>query len=82
MTPHLPTMEDRFEVIFKHLDLMCAADIWFKEKVSIYEHDKGLIQPTRADLDHIVQSIHIDESITSSCHSPVEFRKYLFNYVS
>jgi tRNA-dihydrouridine synthase len=54
-TPHTPTLRERYELITQHLDLACAAEIYFKRVIQDYDtHDK-LCMPTLKELENIAQ---------------------------
>lgn len=91
MTPHTPTLEERFALIFRHLSMSVACEIRFRTKIKQYDHTHGLIQPTYTQLNEMIKNI--DDLVTDTIYaldtswekpliSPVEFRKYLFNYIS
>ncbi len=87
LTPHTPTLQERVTTIFAHLDLFLATEIYFKTNVSSFKEQWRLIMPRYDQLLEIIQ--HIDRNLTICendpdirISSPVEFRKFLFNYVS
>ena len=90
LTPHIPTPHQRYQTILDHLHLSIACEIYFKLTIRDYDHTQWLVQPTLAqlqqitqDLDTLVDKIKHMESITqTSLKAPIEFRKYLFNYIS
>ena len=83
LTPHDPTPLERYETIIAHLDMAMACEIYFKTTIQAYDHQYWLIQPTLTQLQDIANILEsIDPELLASYHTPVEFRKYLFNYIS
>ncbi len=82
LTPHTPTHKERRETIFAHLDLSVASEIYFNEHIATYDHTIGLVQPTLEDLENIILTFDTKSSLADSCRAPVEFRKYLYNYIT
>jgi len=76
-TPHEPSLDERFETIRTHVDLATACEIYLKEHSSFNDI---FIQPTRSQLEDI--AAHLDRYDISALRTTIEFRKYLFNYVS
>jgi tRNA-dihydrouridine synthase len=83
MTPATPTIQERYSLICRHLHLSIACEFYFKDTIEHYYDHNKLIQPTLAQLNDLAQA-YIDGTYTSDTepHAVVEFRKYLFNYVS
>jgi hypothetical protein len=79
--PHTPTIQEKYDLIMHHLSLSVASDIWYQEKVAIYDHNQGLEQPTLVDLEILQKDIITNPSSYNHSFAPVEFRKYLFRYV-
>lgn len=90
LTPHIPTPHERYQTIMNHLNLSVACEIYFKETVKKYDHQQWFVQPTLVQLQDIITSFTSDSNfleskislLDSSLRSPVEFRKYLFNYIT
>lgn len=80
LTPHLPTIEQKFTTIFRHLDLMMASEWLFQE--AIQTMDEILPMPTLKQLQAISKQKPRLEKPESTRHVPHEFRKYLFPYIS
>lgn len=80
LTPHLPTLEQRFSLIFHHLDLMMASERLFHEARTTM--DQQLIMPTYEQLCIISQQKPWTQKPESTSRVAFEFRKYLFNYLS
>jgi len=81
LTPHIPSIQDRFDCIKDHLDLMVAAEIYFKQHQDTVTKESPLRQPTYQELQWISEQVRLWTIDTDSSHSPIEFRKYLFRYV-
>ena len=81
--PHQPSIEERFDVIFKHLWLAMAQEQYFTEWM-MSEQSKSwiLIQPTLLELQQRANQISKDPEGHTGFYTPREFRKYLFNYIS
>jgi len=83
MTPHTPSVSEKYDLICRHLHLSIACEFYFKDTITDYETHNKLIQPTLEQLESLAQA-YISWAYTSETepHAVVEFRKYLFNYVS
>lgn len=80
LTPHTPTLEEKFATIFRHLDLMMAAEWLFVEAVGAM--DTVLQLPTYGTLCTLAEKKPRLTSPESTSRVAFEFRKYLFNYIS
>ena len=82
LTPHTPWIEERFAVIFRHLKMMMASERLFQHaQEQMKKHHNTIVMPTYAMICEMID----DDSWIGSWNwfrSPVEFRKYLFNYIS
>ncbi len=83
LTPHLPTPEEKLNVIIRHLDLAMAEEILFHQaqKVMIDTKSDTIAMPTILELETLSTQLE-DYPATAACRTPVEFRKFLFNYIS
>jgi tRNA-dihydrouridine synthase len=82
LTPHTPSIHEKYKIITDHLQLMCAAESYFIQAVDKYDQEQKLLMPTLAQLKQIARKLSDQSQQTASLRSPIEFRKYLFNYVS
>lgn len=80
LTPYSPTLEERFLLIFDHLDLMMASERLFQEARK--KMDDLLKMPTYEHLCAISKQKPRLQEPESTKRIPYEFRKYLFNYLS
>jgi len=81
LTPHTPTLEERFATIFRHLDVMMSAERLFRQAVG--EMNDVLQLPTYVQLSEVAVNKPRDtEPVDNNLRTPFEFRKYLFNYIS
>lgn len=80
LTPHIPTREEKFTTIFRHLDMMMASERLFQERLQTME--KTLSLPTYQELEAIMHQKPRLTNPESTSRVAFEFRKYLFNYVS
>jgi tRNA-dihydrouridine synthase len=76
-TDHEPTHAERKDLALKHLRLVIACELYLKKH---QDFESVFRMPMREELDHIAQ--HLDTSTEENLRSPIEFRKYLFNYVT
>lgn len=82
LTPHSPTIMEKRTTLCHHLDLMMATHLY------LHRLDIGksniLPQPTRAQLAEMAQRIHDHPTAPelASLKAPIEFRKFLFTYIS
>lgn len=74
-TEYKPNIKELYETIIKHLNYMCANEIYFKQNP--FDKDK-LIMPKIEELESIFKDI---SKHSQELRSPVEFRKHLFCYV-
>ena len=88
LTPHMPDTREKIQTILHHLDLSVACEIYFQQTINKYDKRDKLIQPTLQDLNQIIQVLQSSDSPSSALssslftlRSPIEFRKYLFNYI-
>ncbi len=83
LTPHTPTIEDRREVILRHLDLSMASEILFNkaQQNMITSNISTIVMPTLAQHEELMKQLET-HPLVAECRTPVEFRKYLFNYIS
>lgn len=82
LTPHIPTPQERIETTLRHLALSCAADMYVQEHINTWT---GVLpQPTYKELTERATRIqqHADDPKVQALRTPVEFRKYLFSYIS
>ncbi len=81
LTPHFPTIAERFSTIFRHLDLMMSAERLFQQ--ALWKMEDTLPLPTYAQLNEVAATKPRDtDPADTSLRTPFEFRKYLFNYIS
>ena len=80
LTPHTPTINEKFTTIFRHLDLMMAAEWLFQE--ALLSMEELLHLPTYAHLCTISEQKPRLQNPDSTSRIAFEFRKYLFNYIS
>lgn len=81
LTPHSPTLEERFATLIRHLRLMLAAEQLFLEALT--HMDTTISMPRYEDLCTRANTIeHRLPTSTYTYRSPVEFRKYLFRYIN
>jgi len=81
LTPHEPTHTEKIKTILTHLDFSVACEIYFRQTITQYEKHNKFIQPKLQDLEKIIQSLQVSNPEVSNLRSPIEFRKYLFNYI-
>ncbi len=83
LTPHQPTPEEKLNVIIRHLDLAMAEEILFHQaqKSMIDTNSDTIAMPTILELETLSKNLE-DHPDTLACRTPVEFRKFLFNYIS
>lgn len=79
---HTPTLQEKFETIFNHLNLSMACERHFKNVEKQLKKTKTLIMPTRTLLAQYAQEINENPTQFDDYRSPIEFRKFLFNYVT
>lgn len=81
LTPHEPTSTERIQTALRHLDLACAADMYLQEQIR--QRSWLLRQPSYAELQERAARIHQhpDAPEVHALKTPVEFRKYVFNYI-
>lgn len=79
-TPDQPSVSQRYHTILKHLRLSCLLELYIRDPIVWDIDNQMFIQP---DLDNLLSQInHIDlHPDRNTCHSVIEFRKYLFNYI-
>lgn len=85
LTPHTPTIHEKAEIIFNHLNLFISTEIYFKKNLWLFKEKGELIMPTFESLQDIKQNISkhlLSLPVDVRISSPIEFRKFLFNYVS
>lgn len=86
LTPHTPTIQERYDTIISHLKLSLACEIYFRDTIQTYNHKTWLIQPSYEILEHISNTIDSYLSKKSENErpykAPIEFRKFLFSYIS
>jgi tRNA-dihydrouridine synthase B len=80
LTPHTPTIEQKYTTIFRHLDIMMASERLFQERLQTM--DTTLSLPTYQELEEIMIKKPRLTDPESTSRVAFEFRKYLFNYVS
>jgi len=83
LTPHTPTSEERLSVIIRHLDLAMATEICFRQaqQEMIKNSSDRIRMPQLQELELLTINIEA-HPYTPSCKTPIEFRKFLFNYIS
>ena len=80
-TEHVPTIEEKYETIIRHLDYYIACDQWFDEKIVNNEEDIDMMDlevPIKWIRERIVENRKLEDFYP---HTIVEFRKFLFQYV-
>ncbi len=82
LTPHTPNHQEVFSLIFNHLHLSIATEYHFRHYVETYDHTIWLPLATRSELDVTIWQLLDWQLKTEWFRSPVEFRWYLFNYIS
>ncbi len=83
LTPHTPTIQERYANIMRHLHLSIACEFYFKDTIQDYTQHGKLIHPTLQQLEDLGEAYRTGNYIPGAePHTVVEFRKYLFNYVS
>ncbi|USN54419.1 MAG: hypothetical protein H6765_07790 [Candidatus Peribacteria bacterium] len=80
LTPHLPSTQERQQVISTHLNLAIAADLYFQEAVA--QMQETLTMPTLDQLQSIAAEVQKNPQLAQGSHIPTEFRKYLFAYLN
>ncbi|MDR0282888.1 MAG: hypothetical protein LBI53_06490 [Candidatus Peribacteria bacterium] len=79
-TPHLPSNEEKLNIILRHLELTVASDQYFEEVVESSDGETGdkiLIPKGWLEERIVYNNDHSD----FSPHGLVEFRKFLFQYI-
>lgn len=86
LTPHTPSNKEKIEIILHHLDISVACEVYFKDMIKEYDKHNKLLMPNLKQLQDIIQQFSQKQKNLKSqvCNlkSPIEFRKYLFNYIS
>lgn len=77
-----PTMQERFALMHHHLNLAMACERWFNEHALNLQETNILSMPTRHMLAQYAQQIENNPEKYDDFHTPIEFRKFLFNYIS
>ena len=80
LTPYIPTISQRYDTIMLHLQLSCLMELYFQDPQHFDDDTMTLIQPNLDRMLSDKQSLGSNPA-RNTCHSIVEFRKYLFNYV-
>jgi tRNA-dihydrouridine synthase B len=80
LTPHTPTLEEKFLTIFRHLDLMFASEYLFAKALDNMQDI--LTIPTYEQLQIVMQEKPRLQQPPETYRTAFEFRKYLFNYIS
>lgn len=76
-TSHEPSLSEKHETIHAHLDLATVCELYLRE----HSNFKTIFsQPTRALLSDMIDRLHTYD--ISGLRSTIEFRKYLFNYIT
>lgn len=78
-TDHIPSNKEKLEIILSHLTLMAKSEIYFKDFYEKNEKQKDVTLPNLM-LEEL-ENINIIENYEKIYYSPIEFRKYLFNYI-
>ena len=78
LTPHQPALEERFATINRHLRLMMASERLFDQALQCF--DEKITMPTYEQLNEVADKI--EQHLDRSYRTPMEFRKYLFNYLT
>jgi tRNA-dihydrouridine synthase len=80
LTPYTPTLLDRYETIMLHLDLSCLMELYFQDLCHFDHDNQVLLQPDLQEM--MTHRAYIDSFVElDTCHSVIEFRKHLFNYI-
>jgi len=79
---HTPSIQEKFELIYNHLSLAMACEHHFKDVEAQLKETGILVMPTRQHLAELADTIQKNPTQYDSFHTPIEFRKFLFNYVS
>lgn len=78
-TNHIPSNQEKIETILRHLELMAKSEIYFKDFYDKNEQKKEVTLPSLT-LEEL-ENIDIIKNYEKIYYSPIEFRKYLFNYI-
>lgn len=78
-TNHIPSSQEKLEIILRHLELMAKSEIYFKDFYDKNEQKKEVTLPNLT-LEEL-ENIDITKNYEKIYYSPIEFRKYLFNYI-
>lgn len=76
-TPHTPSIEEIYTTALRHLDLAIACECYLKAHQNFTDI---FPMPTLESLYSIIPSI--EGGTEGGLRTPIEFRKYLFNYVT
>ncbi len=81
---HSPTLEERHNIILKHINLSLACELYFsdyqeKNRKKWQSEKYSFPMPTKETLQAYQDSF--PERDLSESRAPIEFRKFLFNYV-
>lgn len=79
---HEPSYEERFSLIFDHIALAMACEKHFKSEEEQLQETGILTMADRTVLDTYAKEIQTTPEAYDSFHAPIEFRKFLFNYIS
>lgn len=84
MIDHTPTLDERFDLIFRHLGLAMAQEWYFRQREQTQQaRETGILtQPDLNQLYSLASLIEKNPDDYSGSYTPREFRKYLFNYIS
>ena len=78
-TNHIPSNQEKLETILHHLELMAKSEIYFKDFYDKNKQKKDITLPILT-LEKL-ENIDIIKNYEKIYYSPIEFRKYLFNYI-
>jgi len=77
----VPTKQDIYETTIKHLKLSCAFEIYYKKNILDHNFDRKKIWINYNDLNLEWDEIFDYNENVEKLRTPVEFRKFVFNYV-
>lgn len=72
-----PSIQQVFNIVLKHLDLMCWVEIYYNNPNN-FDKNSNLVMPKYEDLLEIVKWL---DKYNWFLKSPIEFRKHLFGYI-
>jgi tRNA-dihydrouridine synthase len=84
LTPHTPTIDEKRDTIRTHLDLMMAQEHYLRTQPFHGRNEQLMHQPKLSELREIAERIahHPSSPELSTFKTPIEFRKFLFAYLT